>query len=158
MKIEDLKQLVRDEVLISSYKILTENVNPEDHYDFEHTRKNLWEFIDRTKIKHFLIIHQSLYKGNTKAEIKFGWIDSNGKENYNKPPSYDSRIFNTYIYIFINEILKYYKEYFTEFYLEANDELRYRLYRQTLSKFLNKDQYELIEQPENNIIIIKPIS
>ena len=46
------------------------------------------------------------------------------------------------MYIFLNEILKYYSEYFTEFYLEANDSLRHRLYRQTLNKFLDKTTWE----------------
>jgi hypothetical protein len=57
----------------------------------------------------------------------------------------------------INEIIKYYSEYFTEFYLEANDSLRHRLYRQTLNKFLDKTKYKLEEIIEKHILIIKPI-
>ena len=65
---------------------------------------------------------------------------------------------NTYHnYIFLNEILKYYTEYFTEFYLEANDSLRHRLYRQTLNKFLDKTKYTLEDIIEKNTIVIKPI-
>lgn len=157
MKKIDLKQLIRDELIVSSYELIFESVDPNNHYDFEHIRKNLWVFNDRKNIQHFIIINQSLYKGNTKAEIKFGWRDKNSKERYDKPPSYDTKIFNTYIYIFINEILKYYSEYFTEFYLEANDSLRHRLYRQTLNKFLDKNKYNLEEILEKNTLIIKPI-
>ena len=157
MKEQDLKQLIREELIVSSYELMFESVNPNNHYDFEHTRKNLWVFKDRKDIQHFIILNQSLYKGDTIAEIKFGWVDENGNKRYDKPPTYDERIFNTYIYIFLNEILKYYTEYFTEFYLEANDSLRHRLYRQTLNKFLDKTKYILEDILEKNTIIIKPI-
>jgi hypothetical protein len=157
MKKSDLKQLIREELIVSSYELMFESVNPDNHYDFEHTRKNLWVFKDRKDIQHFIILNQSLYKGDTVAEIKFGWVDENGNKRYDKPPTYDERIFNTYIYIFLNEILKHYTEYFTEFYLEANDNLRHRLYRQTLNKFLDKTKYILEDILEKNTIIIKPI-
>ena len=157
MKKLDLKQLIREELIVSSYELMFESVNPNNHYDFEHTRKNLWVFKDRKDIQHFIILNQSLYKGDTIAEIKFGWVDENGNKRYDKPPTYDERIFNTYIYIFLNEILKYYTEYFTEFYLEANDSLRHRLYRQTLNKFLDKTKYTLEDIIEKNTIVIKPI-
>jgi hypothetical protein len=157
MKKIDLKQLIREELIVSSYELMFESVNPDNHYDFEHTRKNLWVFKDRKDIQHFIILNQSLYKGDTIAEIKFGWVDENGNKRYDKPPTYDERIFNTYIYIFLNEILKYYSEYFTDFYLEANDNLRHRLYRQTLNKFLDKTRYVLEDILEKNTIIIKPI-
>ena len=143
MKTSELKQIIKEELIVSSYELMFESVDLNNHYDFEHARKNLWIFNDRKGIKYFIIIHQSLYKGDTKAEIKFGWVDENSKERYDKPPSYDARIFNTYMYIFLNEILKYYSEYFTEFYLEANDSLRHRLYRQTLNKFLDKNKYSI---------------
>jgi len=157
MKKIDLKQLIREELIVSSYELMFESVNPDNHYDFEHTRKNLWVFKDRKDIQYFITLNQSLYKGDTTAEIKFGWVDENKNKRYDKPPTYDERIFNTYIYIFLNEILKYYTEYFTEFYLEANDNLRYRLYRQTLNKFLDKTKYVLEDILEKNTIIIKPI-
>jgi hypothetical protein len=157
MKQSDLKQLIREELIVSTYELMFESVNPNNHYDFEHTRKNLWVFKDRKNIQHFIILNQSLYKGDTTAEIKFGWVDESGDKRYDKPPTYDDKIFNTYIYIFLNEILKYYTEYFTEFYLEANDNLRHRLYRQTLNKFLDKTKYVLEDILEKNIIIIKPI-
>jgi len=154
---QDLKKLIREEIIISSYELMFESVNPNNHYDFEHSRKNLWIFNDRKNIQHFIILNQSLYKGDTIAEIKFGWVDDNGNKRYDKPPTYDEKIFNTHIYIFINEILKYYSEYFTEFYLEANDNLRHRLYRQTLNKFLDKTKYILDDLIEKNTLIIKPI-
>lgn len=156
MKSKDLTQLIREELIVLSYELMFEQVNPSNHYDFEHTRKNLWIFKDRKNIQHFMIMNQSLYKGDTKAEIKFGWIDENNNKRYDKPPTYDEKIFNTCIYILLNEILKYYSEYFTEFYLEANDSLRHRLYRQTLNKFLDKNQYTLNELPESNTLIITP--
>ena len=156
MKKEKLKQIVKEELIVSTYELMFEQVDPSNHYDFEHTRKNLWVFEDRKNIQHFIIINQSLYKGDTKAEIKFGWTDQKNNKRYDKPPTYDERIFNTHIYILLNEILEHYAEYFTEFYLEANDALRHRLYRQTLNKFLDKGKYRLSELPENNTLIISP--
>jgi len=157
MKKPTLKQIIKEELITSSYELMFESVNPDNHYDFEHSRKNLWVFKDRKDIQHFIILNQSLYKGDTTAEIKFGWVDEIGNKRYDKPPTYDDKIFNTYIYIFLNEILKYYTEYFTEFYLEANDNLRHRLYRQTLNKFLDKTKYLLEDILDKNTIIIKPI-
>ena len=154
MKKSELKHIIREELITSTYELMFESVDPTKHYDFEHTRKNLWIFNDRKNIQHFIIINQSLYKGDTVAEIKFGWTDEEGNKRYDKPPSYDDKIFNTYIYILLNEIVKYYSEYFTEFYLEANDSLRHRLYRQTLNKFLDKNKYSLQEIPEKNTLII----
>jgi hypothetical protein len=154
MKKSELQQIIREELITSTYELMFESVDLTKHYDFEHTRKNLWIFNDRKNIQHFIIINQSLYKGDTIAEIKFGWIDDEGNKRYDKPPSYDDKIFNTYIYILLNEIVKYYSEYFTEFYLEANDSLRHRLYRQTLNKFLDKNKYSLQEIPEKNTLII----
>lgn len=154
MKKSELQQIIREGLITSTYELMFESVDPTNHYDFEHTRKNLWVFNDRKNIQHFIIINQSLYKGDTIAEIKFGWIDDEGNKRYDKPPSYDEKIFNTYIYILLNEIVKYYSEYFTEFYLEANDSLRHRLYRQTLNKFLDKNKYSLQEIPEKNTLII----
>jgi hypothetical protein len=155
---DNLKKIIREEIISTSYELMFESVNPNNHYDFEHTRKNLWVFKDRKDIQHFIILNQSLYKGDTKAEIKFGWVDDLGNKRYDKPPTYDEKIFNSHIYILVNEILKYYNEYFTEFYLEANDPLRHRLYRQTLNKFLNKNKYILTEILEKNTLIIKNIN
>lgn len=157
MKRSDFVKLIREELITSSYEILSENVNPSNHYDFEHTRKNLWEFNDKKGIKQFIILHQSLYKGDTKAEIKFGWVDDKGVKRYDKPPTYDEKIFNTIIYILTEEIIKQYKQYFEEFYLEATDLLRYRLYRQVLNKFINKDEFDIIEKPESNTLILKTL-
>jgi len=154
---ETLIKLVKEELLQSSYELLTEQVDPSKHYDFEHSRKNLWKFTDRNKLHHFITVHVSLYKEDKACEVKFGWIDSNNTLRYDKPPTYDERIFNTHIYIFINEIIKYYSEYFDKFYLEALDPLRHRLYRQTLNKFLDKTKYNMEEKP-NNTLVISPIT
>ena len=157
MKKTDLQQIIREELITSTYELMFESVNPNNHYNFEHSRKNVWVFKDRKDIPYFIIINQSLYKGNTRAEIKFGWVDDTGNKRYDKPPTYDEKIFNTYIFILLNEILKYYSEYFTEFYLEANDSLRHRLYRQTLNSLLDKDKYKLNELPDSNVLLIIPI-
>lgn len=152
-----LQKLAGINLIEESYELMFESIDPSNHYDFEHTRKNVWEFKDRIDIQYFIIINQSLYKGETKAEIKFGWVDDKGVKRYDKPPKYDERIYNTFVYIFLNEILKYYSEYFTEFYLEAIDPLRHRLYRQTMNNFLDFNKFSLEELPDKNILIIKVI-
>lgn len=154
MKKLELRQVIKEKFITSTYELMFESVDPSNHYMFEHTRKNVWVFKDRKDIQHFIILNQSLYKGDTKAEVKFGWVGENGDKRYDKPPTYDEKIFNTHLYIFLNEILKYYSEYFTEFYLEANDSLRYRLYRQTLNKLINKTQFSINEIPEKNTLVI----
>jgi len=154
MKQSELRQIIKEELIVSSYELMFESVNLSNRYDFEHSRKNIWVFKSKDNISCFIVINQSLYKGDNKAEIKFGWVDDEGVKRYDKPPTYDEKIFNTYIYIFIEEILKYYKQYFNEFHLEANDDLRYRLYRQTLNKFIDKSNFEIIEKPESNTLIL----
>jgi hypothetical protein len=157
MKMDVLKNLIKEEIVSLSYELISENINPDDHYDFEHSRKNLWTFKDRKDFHHFIIIHKSLYKGEDDAEIKFGWIDDNKVKRYDKPPTYDERVFNTHIYILYEEILKYYGEYFDSFYLEANDLIRYRLYKMALNNTIDKSKYILEEVLEKNTIIIKII-
>ena len=76
MKKINLQQIIREELITSTYELMFESVNPNNHYDFEHSRKNVWVFKDRKDIPYFIIINQSLYKGNTRAEIKFGWVDN----------------------------------------------------------------------------------
>ena len=150
-----LKKLIKEEIVSLSYELISENINPDDHYDFEHSRKNLWDFKDRKNFKYFIVIHKSLYKEEDDAEIKFRWIDEKNIKRYDKPPTYDERVFNTHIYILYNEILKYYGEYFNSFYLEAIDPIRYRLYKMALNNTINKSKYVLEEVPEKNTIIIK---
>jgi len=41
MKQSELRQLIREKLIVSSYELMFESVNPDNHYDFEHTRKNL---------------------------------------------------------------------------------------------------------------------
>ena len=72
MKKSELREIIKEELIVSSYELMFESVNPDNHYDFEHTRKNLWIFKDRKNIQYFIILNQSLYKGDTTAEIKLG--------------------------------------------------------------------------------------
>ena len=155
MKLSNI--LLGEELIESTYEILFEIVDPSNHYDFQHERKNLWIFIDKNKIKHFLIINKSLYKEENIAEVKFGWIDNGEKLRYDRPPHYDERVFNTHIYLFIHEILSYYGPHFKEFHLDATDPLRHRLYRQTLSKFLDKGKFSMEDNLTNSRLIIKSV-
>lgn len=149
-----LRQIIRDELIQSSYEIMTESINPDYHYEFEHSRRNAWKFKDRIGTDYFIILNQSLYKGDHITETKFGWIDSNNQKRYDKPPVYDERVFNTFIHIFLTEILPFYSQHYSEFYLEALDPLRFRLYRIALNKFLDKSKYTMEEKATENILII----
>lgn len=150
-----LINILRDELISSTYELLEEGIDPTYHYDFKKDRKNLWTFLDRDENQHFIILNQSLYKGDTVAEIKFGWVDKNGNRRYDKPPIYDERVFNTHLHIFIEEILAYFASYFTDIYLEAVDSLRYRLYRKSLNIHLDKSKYEFEELEESHTLIVK---
>ena len=57
-----LKKLIKEELISLSYELISENINPENHYDYSRSRKNLWTFKDRTDIQHFIVIHKSLFK------------------------------------------------------------------------------------------------
>lgn len=151
----NLLNLFRQDLIDTTYQLLEEGINPDQHYDFTKDRKNLWSFSDRRHNKHFIILNQSLYKGDTVAEVKFGWIDSKGVRRYDKPPLYDEKVFNTHLYIFLEEILSYYGPYFTHIYLEAVDALRYRLYRRALNLHLNKSKYKIEEQEATSTLIIQ---
>jgi hypothetical protein len=150
-----LLKLFREDLISSSYEIIEEGINPSIHYPFERERKNLWTFEDRSRNKHFIILNQSLYKGDTVAEVKFGWIDSKGDRRYDKPPTYDEKVFNTHLNILLEEILNYYGKYFTDIYLEAIDQLRYRLYKRALNNNLDRSKYQLEEREEKFTLIIK---
>lgn len=144
---------IHENMFQESYDLIIESVNPDNHYDFKHHNRNRWIFNDRTGVTHFTVVNKSMDYNNA-CEIKFGWVDEKGIKRYDKPLIYDERIFNTHIYIIINEILESYKDLFKYIILKATDDIRYRLYRINISKFLFKSNYDVILQPQNNTIIL----
>lgn len=155
MNKSQLKELIHQEIIESSYELMTEIINLAFHYDYDRKRKNAWYFTDKANIYHFIIIHKKLTGNLDQAEVKFGWVDIlTGQPRYDKPGTYDEKIFNTHLYILINEILPLHLNTFEDgIILTPTDELRYRLYRIALNKELNKSKYSLIEI--NKTLIIK---
>jgi len=144
---------IHNQMIEDSYDLIIESIDLNNRYDFEHTNRNRWIFKDRIGSTHFTVVNKSLDTDNA-CEIKFGWIDKNGQKRYDKPITYDERIFNTHIYIILNEIIPAYKDSFRYILLKATDELRYRLYRMNIDKFVDKNEFDVNLEPQNNTIVL----
>ncbi len=149
-----LNQLI-DEIQNSSIDLILEVLNINNHYHFERERNNLWSFLDKIGTKHFIILHKDLSsKIQNDMELKFGWYDGENPR-YDRPNSYDDKIFNTHLFIFFHEILNQFKEYKLIYNFKPTDIYRYRLYRMAINKYLDKAEYELIENEK--ILTVKII-
>lgn len=82
-------------------------------------------------------------------EIKFYWIDSNGNPTYDKRKTYDPKIFNTFLNLFINYFLNL-SNYIV---LQPMDIYRFRLFRIALNKYLDHEKWDMISN-ENALKII----
>ena len=157
MKLRDSSNdMAQDTILNESFRALTEAVNPSNHYDFEKERRNMWTFLDKSGIKHFIIFHKDLVNlSENRGEVKFGWVDENTqKPRYDIPPQYDERVYNTHLYVFLNEILPHFSKFINGIILKPTDTRRYRLYRMSLNKFLDKQKYELVDEDDRLIITV----
>lgn len=91
-------------------------------------------------------------KNKNILEIKFYWIDKNGHPSFDKRLSYDPKIFNTFLNLFLNYFLKL----ANAFLLQPNDIYRLRLFRMALNKYLNREKWDMIvNENELKIIIFK---
>jgi len=136
------------EIETSTIDIILEVLDIENYYHFEHGRKNMWTFYDRTGLKHFIVIGKDLDDAELNVmEIKFGWLH-NDKPRYDKSKSHDEKVFNTHLYILFNELLPYFYKYDLSYNLKPTDKYRYRLYRIAINKYINKKEYELITNDE----------
>jgi hypothetical protein len=133
-------------------------LNNDDLYKYEKSGRAWYYFIDRNNIKHEIRI---ILGAKEKYEVKLWFIDEKGKPNYSPPNvynnlKYDTRIFNTYIYILLNNIIPYFFENLSDktLYLPATDKSRHRLYKITLNNHLDKNKYVLTDMG-NNILAVK---
>lgn len=92
--------------------------------------------------------------------MKLWWKKDNSLPNYSPPHyydnlKYDTRIFNTHIFILLNELFPYFFKSLPEepVFLKATDKLRYRLYKITLNNHLDKTKYELKDLGNNMLTV-----
>lgn len=146
-------------VLSENYLMIAEWVSlaKDDLYHYSKTGNCWYSFIDRNNVKHEIRVSKG---AGGIYEAKMWFIDKNNKPNYSPPNvygnlKYDTAIFNTYIYILLNEILPYFfKELPKEkLYLPATDKIRYRLYKITLGNHLDKTKYSLEDLGSNTLSV-----
>lgn len=150
---------ISNSILLENYTLTSEwvSLNKDDLYEYSKTGNCWYLFIDRNKIKHEI----RLVKGiKDRYEVKLWFLDKDNKPNYSPPNvyndfKYDTRIFNTHIYILLNEIIPYFfKELPKEkLYLPATDKLRYRLYKITLGNHFDKTTFSLEDLGNNTLVI-----
>jgi hypothetical protein len=154
---------VKLSILLENFTLIAEwiSLKQDDVYPFIQTGRGWFSFIDRNKIQHE--IRLTTGKDN-RYEVKIWFVDDARKPNYSPPNiynniKYDTRIFNTHIFILINKILSYFFGRLSAetLYLPATDSVRYRLYRIALNNHLDKTKYELTDLGNNTLSIKKKL-
>jgi hypothetical protein len=163
---EDYKTAGISEIItLENYTLVAEwvSLNKDDLYDYQlHSGFVAWYFfVDRNGITHEI----RLTKGaKEKWEIKLWFLDKDDKPNYTAPNvygdlKYDTAIFNTHIYILINELIPYFFSKLPDekVYLPATDKARHRLYRITLNNHLDKTKYKLEGGDKSNELVVSQV-
>jgi hypothetical protein len=161
---EDYKNASLDEcILLENFTMIAEwvSLNKDDLYNYKKTGICWYEFIDKNNIIHEIRLLKNVANG--KYEVKWWFIDKDNKPNYSPPNvyanlKYDTRIFNTHIYILLKEIIPYFFKNLPneKLFLPSIDKSRYRLYRITLNNHLDKTKYSL-EDLGNNLMAVSLI-
>lgn len=149
--------------ILETYSLLAElRLNLNNHYEYFSDIKGMFVFTDKNDIQHFI----RLVKENDRWEVKIGFFENNStKPNYNRPNiynnfEYDENIFNTHLKILFDELFPYFFEnkLLTNdekvLYFPALDVPRYRLYKISFTKFVDKNKYELKFYPKDKMITI----
>lgn len=150
---------LQDQILLETYTLIGENVDIGNSYEYETEGKTIWSFQDKQGIKHVIKINYNPGVKNKELTVKFFWLDGS-RPKYDKPPATDEKVFNTHLKIFVEEILPQLPKLLQhtqtdKLTLDATDTARYRLYRIALSSLLDRNKYELVEEPALNILYIK---
>lgn len=160
---------ITEQMDIQTYYYLVEVMDLTNIYPFKSTDKFSAEFVDSNNITHFIRIAFQPLKLH-RFDLKFGFFDKNGKHSFERPNlhfnlSPDEKVFNTHIYILLKKFLdgdKFFekiKDKSNKLYLPAIDYARYRLFRMALSKFLDKNRYNVYDDMEHkNTLIIEPLT
>jgi len=154
----EYKQLdLEESIAYENHIIISELVNPQDHYSYTSVGKCWFKFYDI----HEKIHNIRLLKNGDEFDVKLWFEDENGRPNYNRPNvyykmDYDSKIYNTHFYIILNEIIPYFFEKLPNEKLNFPfiDKARFRLFKIDFNKFLDKNLYN-INYENNKIIIVK---
>lgn len=88
-------------------------------------------------------------KNEDMLEIKFYYINESGKPTFDKRKTYDPKIFNTYLNLFIN----YFLTLSDSFILQPMDIFRLRLFRMALNRYLDHEKWDMVAN-ENALKII----
>lgn len=148
-----------EQMICENYSLMVEYLNIDNYYEYQPLGNSSWEFESRDGYKNIIKVNYTLSTNNPSINVKFFWMNE-GKASYDKVPISDEKIFNTYMRVFVREILPKLKNYFDHFgldelTLDVTDNLRYRLYRSGLNKILDKSKYNIIEDPTKNTLYIK---
>jgi len=148
-----------EQILLETYTLIGENINPDNRYEYTADGKTIWSFIDEEGFRHMMKFNYNPGLKDKELTVKFFWYD-NGNKTFQKPPVTDEKVFNTHLYIFLHEILPMLPKVLSHFSvdkltLDAVDQARYRLYRLALSRLLDKNKYSLVLNPEVNTLYIK---
>ena len=166
---ENINNLSLDEqISIETYTYLAEfRMDMSNYYPYKSEGKGYYTFFDKQGYKHF----DRLVKEHERWELKIRYFDPKdlNKPIYDRPKvyvdlDYDEKVFNTHIKVIIDEIIPYFfrhKMVPSEdkiLFLPALDTSRYRLYRISLNRFLDKSKYTFSDhEKEKNTLFIRPV-
>jgi hypothetical protein len=142
---------VEEEIDLGTYSVLAElRLDLNNVYSYQETLKGMYGFKDNNEYEHFI----RLVKENDRWEIKVGFFKKGTTQPiYDRPKlydenlNYDEKIFNTHLKILFDEIFPYFFNNSNiddkTLYFPALDIPRFRLYRISLNKFVDKNLYNI---------------
>jgi hypothetical protein len=167
MKIEDLQKLIKneikeffktnkysleDELILENEIILSELLDPEDSYPYEGD-KGFYYYKDANNVTFFVRLTYQPLSGPY-FELKTGWIDKNGKAQYepSTPPvspesssiDLDKRS-NTVAKIYRDKVLPFFKEQelSNKMIIKPISASRSRFSRMLINKFASKEDFNI---------------
>lgn len=160
MQAEELKKSIKKEIkgmmaineglLQAESDLLFElNYNIEDIYDYHVSPKSPFLIEFKDNLGRINVIKAKINNGY--LEIKFYWLkEHNGliDPTYETPPNITAKTFNTYLYLFINHFL----ELHDNFVLQPTDDIRQRLYKIMLNKYLDQTIWDILEYKDKLFI------
>lgn len=147
-----------DQMIFETYSLIAEMVDLNHVYEYTGS-KSWYHFIARHDVEHHIKMNYSPLD-IPEVDIKFFWMD-NGKASYSIPRHNDEKVYNTHMKILVDELLPYFEKVVSKYHnidevkFYATDHIRYRLYRMTFNKIIDKTKYDIQEVPDKNTLILK---
>ena len=146
-----------NKVLSEMYLYMELHINKDKSYEYQPIppyTNTYWKFVDKygTINGTRLLVETNRYGLKMFGEIKFGEIDSDGDLSFEIPLHYDEKTFNTHIKIVYEEIIQKHTE--LDYYrLPPIDEdlRRARLYSIAITKYLDKNKWEIFNNTKETI-------